>query len=327
MERTFYLKSAKSPTNHVALSDFEFQCLHAFMHFEFMGQIMTVVTVAIMNSVYRLIVVAVLLPFYKQLETLSGWIILVALEDRFITHPSLAVEQCRTAINDMAQRALDNLMLSLKLLHSYSDADHEHVKMQERAVDQYEDELGTYLLKVNARELDDEQNKSLSKFLHTIADFERISDHAMNLADSAKEIFDKKTVLSKHALEELAIVESALTEVLEMAVRSFQDNNLFQANKVEPLEEVIDNLCDEAKLHHVERLRQGFCSIESGFVFNDILTSYERVADHCSNIAVALIELEADSFDTHAYLRNVKKQKLERFEEYYDAYVEKYSFK
>jgi len=315
-----------------------FYTINAFMHFDFMSRIMTVVSVAVLNSVYRFIIVAVLLPFIKQLETISGWFAkerdeednegfkLVALEDRFITHPSLAVEQCRTAINDMSQRAMDNLLLSLKLLHAYSDVEHEHVKMEERAVDQYEDQLGTYLIKVNAVELNEEQNKSLSKFLHTIADFERISDHAMNLADSAKEIYEKKTTLSKHALQELSIIESALTEVIEMAVHSFQDNNLFNANKVEPLEEVIDNLCDEAKLHHVERLRQGFCSIESGFVFNDILTSYERVADHCSNIAVALIELESESFDTHAYLRNVKKQKLERFDEYYDEYAKKYNF-
>ncbi len=313
-----------------------FYGLEAFIDFSFMDTVLNMVTVALMNTLYRLVVIAVLMPLYKQIEAISGFLVregreqedmfnLIPLEERFINNPSLALEQSRKAIGDMASRAADNFERSLQLLHDYKSADYTYIKNQESAVDRYEDVLGTYLLKVNAGELDSESNKSLSTFLHTIADFERISDHAMNLADSAKELFEKENPLSAAARTELHTMEAAVSEIVDITFSAFHKNDLSLASRVEPLEEVIDNLCDQLKLHHVERMRQGLCSFETGFIFNDLLTNYERVADHCSNIAAAMIEIESDSFDTHAYLRTVKRLKLESFDIYYDEYAEKYS--
>ena len=170
------------------------------------------------------------------------------------------------------------------------------------------------------RELTAKQNEDVSKYLHTISDFERISDHALNIAEGAKELNEKNLSFSDAAAHELEVMEAALTEILSVTIRAFVNNDLQLAARVEPLEELIDNLCDEMKLHHVDRLQKGLCTLVQGFVFNDLLTNYERVADHCSNIAVAMIELESDSFDTHEYLSSIKEMKSETFERYYEEY-------
>ena len=313
-----------------------FYALNAMFQFTFMGTILSTASVALLNTVYRLIVVAVLLPLYQQIGQITRFFIrdkagsdedkynLIPLEERFITNPALALEQCHNAIDDMAGRARNNLGLSLGLLHGYSQDTYAQVKAQEKSVDKYEDALGSYLLKVSAQELDDKENEYLSLFLRIITDLERISDHAMNLADSAKELSDKKTSFSDQAKQELSVVEQAIAEIVEMAITAFQNNDIPMTYRVEPLEEVIDYLCEECKLHHVERLRAGECVFDSGFVFNDILTSYERIADHCSNIAVAMVAIESDSFDTHAYLRSVKRLKLQSFAEFFEEYSSKY---
>ena len=313
-----------------------FYALNAMFQFTFMGTILSTASVALLNTVYRLIVVAVLLPLYKQIGQITRFFIrdkagsdedkynLIPLEERFITNPALALEQCHNAIDDMAGRARNNLGLSLGLLHGYSQDTYAQVKAQEKSVDKYEDALGSYLLKVSAQELDDKETEYLSLFLRIITDLERISDHAMNLADSAKELSDKKTSFSDQAKQELSVVEQAIAEIVEMAITAFQNNDIPMTYRVEPLEEVIDYLCEECKLHHVERLRAGECVFDSGFVFNDILTSYERIADHCSNIAVAMVAIESDSFDTHAYLRSVKRLKLQSFAEFFEEYSSKY---
>jgi len=273
----------------------------------------------------------------SQLEAISNWLIrsggdkdvaedlpLKPLEERFIAHPSLAIEQCREAINDMAAKAKENLFLSFGLMHSFSQENYERVQLLENTVDRYEDRLGTYLLKITSNELNDEQNESTGKFLHTITDFERISDHAVNLAEAAREIHEKEITFSKDAEHELRIVENAVTEIVTMAIDSFINNDLEHAAKIEPLEELIDNLCDELKLHHVKRLKNGLCSLNTGFVFNDIMNDYERIADHCSNIAVAMIALESNSFDQHEYLESVKKLKNETYAKYFEEYSKKY---
>ena len=164
------------------------------------------------------------------------------------------------------------------------------------------------------------QNAEVSKFLHTLSDFERISDHALNIAEGAKELHEKNLSFSDAAAHELEVVEAALTEILSTAIRSFVNNDLQLAARVEPLEELIDNLCDEMKLHHIDRLQKGICTLNHGFVFNDLLTNLERISDHCSNIAVAMIELESDSFDTHEYLNSVKEMKSDTFARYYEEY-------
>jgi len=224
----------------------------------------------------------------------------------------------------MAVKAKENLFLSFELLNCFAQENYEHVQLIEDSIDQYEDRLGTYLLKITSKELSDEQNKSTGKFLHTITDFERISDHAVNLAKAAKEIHEKEIVFSSDAEHELRVLRDAVAEIVTMAIDAFINNDLQLSAKVEPLEELIDNLCGELKLHHVERLKTGVCSFNTGFVFNDILNDYERIADHCSNIAITMIALESDSFDTHKYIDSIKQLKSETYAKYYDEYSRKY---
>ena len=309
-----------------------YYCLDALIRFPFADRIMTSVSIAFANTVFRFIKVVTLLPFTRQIEKVVDLLVpdkpqqkpvepeAVRLEERFIQHPALAIEQSRLTINAMAEEAKRNFVEAVALLHGFSDERYKLVEDLEKSVDRYEDKLGTYLVKVTEREMTVRQNAEVSKFLHTLSDFERISDHALNIAEGAKELHEKNLSFSAAAAHELEVVEAALTEILSTAIRSFVNNDLQLAARVEPLEELIDNLCDELKLHHVDRLQKGLCTLGQGFVFNDLLTNYERVADHCSNIAVAMIELESDSFDTHEYLNSVKEMKSDTFARYYEEY-------
>lgn len=306
--------------------------LDAFITFPFAARVMTSVSIAFVNTVFRFIKVVALLPFTKQIEQIVDLLVrekpqqqeaepeFMRLEERFIQHPALAIEQSRLTINAMAEEAKRNFVEAVALLHGYSDERYKLVESLETLVDRYEDRLGTYLVKVTEREMSAKQNAEVSKFLHTISDFERISDHALNIAEGAKELHEKNLHFSDAASHELSVMEAALTEILTIAIDSFVNNDLQLAARVEPLEELIDNLCDELKLHHVDRLQKGLCTLGQGFVFNDLLTNYERVADHCSNIAVAFIELESDSFDTHEYLSSLREMKSDKFERYYEEY-------
>jgi phosphate:Na+ symporter len=325
-----------SNTLGVVLIAAVFYVLNSVLSFSFMNKTMTMATVAALNSVYRLVLVAILYPFNRQLEALSYRLVrsvgenkvsdlpLKPLEERFINHPSLAIEQCRAAINDMALHTKENLFLALGLMNSFSQDNYEKVQLIEEIVDRYEDRLGTYLLKVTKNELNDEQNGSTGKFLHTITDFERISDHAVNFAESAKEIYEKDIYFSPDAKHEMGVLGTAVSEIVTTVFDAFFNNDLQLAEKIEPLEELIDNLCGELKLHHVQRLKNSVCSPLSRFVFNDILNDYERIADHCSNIAVAMISLESESFDTHKYLDSVKQLKSDTYAKYFEAYSRKY---
>ena len=249
---------------------------------------------------------------------------MMRLEERFIQHPALAIEQSRLTINAMADEAKRNFTEAIKLMEHYTPEGFKVVKDMENAVDRYEDRLGSYLVKLTGRELTEKQNEDVSKYLHTISDFERISDHALNLAETAQEIHEKGLHFSEDAQKELRVLEATVTKVLEITVSAFVDNDMNLAGHVEPLEEVVDDLCDEMKLHHVDRLQKGHCTLLQGFVFNDLLTNYERVADHCSNVAVAMIELECDSFETHQYLSSLKDVKSAAFEGLYREYREQY---
>ena len=315
-----------------------FYAANAIVHFTFMDTIMTAVTVALMNTLFRFATVLVLMPAIPLLEKLVVWLVpdssgsqlleqhdMDRLEERFLQHPALAIEQSRLVTDSMAEKARDNLLRAMHLRLEYSERGYEQVDEAEQLVDRYEDKLGTYLMKLTGRSLTPEQTEEVAKYLHTISDFERISDHACNIADVCQEIDEKKVVFSPNAVHELQVLESAVTEILSTAIDAFVNGNLQLAARVEPLEEIIDGLCDEAKSHHVERLQQGLCTLNQGFVFNDLLTNYERVADHCSNIAVAIIEVESDNFDTHEYLNSVKAMKDASFERYYDEYKKKYS--
>ena len=195
----------------------------------------------------------------------------------------------------------------------------------EDAADKYEDKLGTYLMKLTSRELNRQQSEDLSVFLHTISDFERISDHAMNVAEVAREIHEKKVAFSDAARKELGVLRGAIEEIVGLATDAFVSGDRNTARRVEPLEEVIDGLCDELKLRHVRRLQEGTCTLNQGFVFNDLITNYERVADHCSNIAVAIIEMEEDNLDAHQYINNLRESKSPAFQRCEEEYAAKYS--
>ena len=312
-----------------------FYGLNAALRFPFLTDTMTAVSIALMNTLFRLATLVVLFPLIGAMEKLVVFLFpdtgLVAeeqdmdrLEERFLQHPALSIEQSRLVTNSMAQRAAGNLLNAMALRTSYSEKALQNVVETESLIDRYEDKLGTYLMKITSRSLSDTQSEEVSKFLHTISDFERISDHALNISQTAKEIHDKEVEFSAAALHELDVMESALREILEVSIEAFVSNDIQKAARVEPLEEIIDGLCDEMKSHHVVRLQSGVCTLGQGFVFNDLLTNYERVADHCSNVAVAIIELESDSFDTHEYLSSVRAMKSHSFAQYFEEYKQRF---
>lgn len=315
-----------------------FYTVNAFVNFQFMSSVMNAFSIALLNSVFRIINIILVAPFIKQIEKIC---ILMAkpdatdsealrdidrLEERFLSHPALAVEQSRLTVNSMAHRTTGNLMDAFNLVENYTDEGYDYIEHTENVIDRYEDKLGTYLMNLSSHELTQEQSKAVSKYLHSINDFERMSDHALNIAECAKEIHDKKVAFSDEAMKELRVLRDAVSEAIDIAVFAFENNDLEKAYRVEPLEELIDNLCDEMKLHHIDRLKSGKCTLSNGFVFNDLLTNLERVSDHCSNIAVAMIEIESDSFDTHEYINSLTAVHTQSFDEYFAEYSEKYHF-
>ena len=308
---------------------------NAIIHFTFLDAVMSSVSIALMNTLFRLATVIVLLPCIGLMEHMVELLFpddgsaaeeqeMDRLEERFLQHPALSIEQSRLVTNSMAERAEGNLLMAVGLRNRWSDKDFRMVGETESVIDRYEDKLGTYLMKITSKSLSQSQSEEVSKYLHTISDFERISDHALNISEAAKEIHDKDLQFSPEACHELDVIESAVREILSVAVGAFVENDPQRAARVEPLEEIIDGLCDEMKSHHVDRLQSGSCTLIQGFVFNDLLTNYERVADHCSNIAVAIIELESDSFDTHEYLNSVRAMKSSSFARYYEEYKQEY---
>lgn len=312
-----------------------FYTLNAILDFAFMGKVMNSVNIAFVNTLFRVIIVIVLAPLIPLIERIGRAIIkeseqeaelhdMDRLEERFLAHPALAVEQSRLTINSMADKTRKNLLDAFALMDDYSDAGYDKVEKTEDIIDRYEDKLGTYLVSATAREMNKEQNSNVGKYLHSITDIERIGDHAFNVAEAAKEIHDKKIVFSEVGKHEIDVLIAAVKEVTDIAFTAFIQNDLGLAYRVEPLEELVDNLCDEMKLHHIDRLQQGECTFERSFVFNDLLTDLERISDHCSNIALAMIESESESFDAHEYISSLNAMHTKSFDDYYNEYCEKY---
>ncbi len=313
-----------------------FYLADAVVHFPFTGMVMTPVSIAFVNTVFRVICAVVLLPFMGSVEKLLNVLIKESsqereanadfdrLDERFLKHPPLAVEQSRMTINAMARKSRENLTDAMMLLYEYTDELAKKVEQDEDLVDHYEDKIGTYLMKLNGSELNDEENERVSEYLHTLSDFERISDHAMNIRQVAQEKFEKKISFSESGNHEMDVLLTAVNEILALSFTAFMEEDVQKAYRVEPLEEHIDVLCDELKLRHIERLQAGTCSLQVGFVFNDLITNLERVADHCSNIAIAMIELNKDEFETHDYVLNLKELRSHNFDALYAEYAEKY---
>ncbi|MBQ9393601.1 MAG: Na/Pi cotransporter family protein [Oscillospiraceae bacterium] len=293
-----------------------FYTANAIVDFPFLSAVMSAASIALVNTVFRFLTVLALAPCIGLIERLASALVrgkpepdaedMDRLEDRFLLHPALALEQSRLVINAMARRAQEDLLDAIALRSNYSEKGFARVAELEDTIDRYEDKLGTYLMKITGKTLSTAQGAEVSEFLHTISDFERISDHALNIGEAAQEIHEKNRQFSDEADREMTVLERAVQEVLRLSITAFVEGDAALAQRVEPLEQVIDRLCDEMKLRHVERLKNGECTMPHSFVFNDLLTDYERVADHCSNIAVALLEVPTDRLDSHAYLHDAR---------------------
>ncbi len=315
-----------------------FYGLNAVLHFSFVEETVTAWGIAVVHSVFNLTATVVLLPFANVLEKLAIATIpddaqkesFALLDDRLLNTPAMAVERARSATADMAELARVGVLQAMSLTHKWDDALAQKVRDEEAKVDHYEDALGTYLVKLSSRELSHADSQSVNTLLHTISDFERISDHSVNLLDSAKEMHEKDVTFSPDAREELRVLEDAVQDTLNRTTDAFRKGDLHLASKVEPLEQVVDELVRAIKARHIARLQAGSCSIEYGFILDDLLTNYERVCDHCSNVAVAQIEVAQDSFDTHAYLNDLKSghaaKESEKFQRRLDRYRERYLF-
>lgn len=312
-----------------------FYSINHFVHFSFMDRTMTTVSIAFVNSLFRVATVAVLFPFIRFLEKMVCAIFkevvdeedkdiveISVLDDRFIAHPTVAIEQAKTVLCSMAHMAQKNLIRSMELLDTFSQEKYDKIQRREDKVDRYEDKLGTYLVKITQQELTSGQNKEVSKLLHTISDFERISDHAVNISQAAAELFNEKLKFSDCAVEDVELMSLIMKEIVGNVIDAFEQNKVEYAYKTEPLEELVDIYCDEMKMNHVKRVQKGECTLHQGFIFNDLLTDFERIADHCSNVAVAIIELELNVFDTHEYLINLKKDNGTNFDKYFEEYKE-----
>ena len=305
-----------------------FYLVNALVGFSFFHQAATPAGIAIVHSVFNIVATIILLPFAKGLEKLACLTIrdkkedvvvsaedreFMILEPRFLEKPAFAVEQSRNAARKMAEESHNALFTALDLVDKYSEEGVECVKNMEAKVDRYEDELGTYLVKLSHKDISEADSHSLSIMLHCIGDFERISDHAVNIMESAQELYEKGLKFSANAKKDLEVLGQAVEDIINMAYKVFDTQDTQLAEKIEPLEEVIDELSKEVKRRHVQRLRNGECTIEMGFILSDITTCLERVADHCSNIGVCVTQVNEDLYDTHSHLNTVKTHPDESF--------------
>lgn len=291
------------------------------------------VGVAIVHTVFKLIALLVLMPFTKQLEKLSCVIVpdskkneeTQLLDERLLATPSVAIVRCREVAISMAKTAVGSIKEAVVLLGNYNEKAAVHARELEDEVDVYEDKLSSYLVKLSAHDMSESDSAEANKLLHVIGDFERISDHAINVVNSAEEIHDKKLEFSGQAKKELTVLIDAVLEILDLALASFERDDLDSAVMVEPLEQVVDYLRDVLKKQHIRRLRKQECTIELGFVLTDILTNLERVSDHCSNIAACILEIARDEMDVHEYLRTVKGGDMKEYNDYFDYFKVKYA--
>lgn len=305
-----------------------FYTVNAVVGFSFLGTATNAAGIAVIHSLFNVFATMLLLPFGKELEKLACLTIrddvqpaeveeerkeLQLLDSRFLEKPAFAMEQSVHVANKMAEESKRTLFTAMDLLWNYTEDGAKKVGELENLVDQYEDELGTYLVKLSRQNLSVHDSHTLSIVLHCIGDFERISDHAINIMEAAQEMHDKKLIFSPKAEEELKVFSRAVQDIVEKAYAVFRDQDEKLAQKVEPLEAVVDELNQEVKKRHIRRLREGKCTIELGFILSDITTSLERVADHCSNIAVCVTQVREDTYDTHGYLNSVKNEDSEIF--------------
>lgn len=312
-----------------------FYVLNVVIGFSFLKVSLTTVGIALLNTIYRVIMVVMLAPGISLIEKMCKLVIKDdeedelyeedRLEERFIAHPALAIEQCRITINNMATITRDNICNACNLLNGYSDKAFSKISKKEDIIDRYADKLGTYIVKVTRKELDKEQNGEVSKYLHTIEDFERIGDHGMNIAEAFQDLDQKKCSFTDEAKKDLSTLILAVEDMLTLTVEAFINNDLKLAYSIDPFEAVVDELCDKLKLGHVERLKKGDCTIEAGIAFNDLITDLERIGDHCNNVFISMLEQEIDDYDVHQIRNTFSKSQIEDYNKLLEAYKIKYS--
>ncbi len=314
-----------------------FYILHMMINFSFMNIAANEMGIAIVHSCFNVFATLLLLPFSKVLEKLACLSIkedtdaiasienkpFAILDERFLEVPGVAIEQCLNAASDMALQTKNAFFMAESLFDQYSKENLKEVMRLEDLLDRYEDELGSYLVKLSQKNLSERESHLLSVLLHCIGDLERIGDHAVNLAHSAKEMYDKNLHFSSGAQKELAVFELAVNEIIETAMKAFEQQDVDIAKTVEPLEEVIDQLTADMKDRHIMRLRRGECTIELGFILADIMTNYERVSDHCSNIAICALQ-ENMNLDAHGYIVDLKTKDNTEFSNAVKLYQQKY---
>lgn len=317
-----------------------FYSLNSFLHFGFLADSANAAGIAVVHSAFNVLATILLLPFSRVLVKLACLTLPETAEEleeeneneqdfqlldvRFLETPGYAVEQCHVVAAKMAQLSKKALHRSIQLLEHYEEEEQEKIVRLEDRVDRYEDQLGSYLVKLSAKSLSEQDSHMVSMLLHCIGDFERISDHAVNIAETAQELHEKKTEFSVKAKEELKVCSRALMEIVDSSFKSFEDMDFEAAAKVEPLEETIDYLSKKLKMRHIERLRDGECTIELGFALSDLTTNFERISDHCSNVAIALIQSANGGYEAHEYAAELHRESNPDFQKEYKAYREKY---
>ena len=313
-----------------------FYTLNAFLHFSFMDMTMNMFWIALVNTLFRVSTVILLAPAIPLFEKLAVRLIpsdpeeeaetedMKRLEERFLSYPTLAVEQTRLTINKMAELTRKSLQDAVALLSDFSPKGLQEVAALEELVDRYEDKIGSYLLRLTGQEMTDTQNRAVSQYLRAITDLERISDHALNIAQRAEEMKEKKIKFSDKAKREMANLEEAVSQIINITFDSFLNDDAESAWRVEPLEQVIDKVCLRMREWHTARLQKGKCTIGNGYVFNDLIADFERVSDHCSNIAIVLVDLMDNSLDVHEMSESLKQDQEHHFDEYYQEYADRY---
>jgi len=316
-----------------------FYALNAAIGFSFMDKEIGMVGIAGIHTLINLVATPLMLPFSGVLVTLALKTIPIdekerkeqeeqqgirTLDPRFLSNPPFALEQARLAAIAMANMSKDALTKAIDLIQNYNNEEAEEVDYLERKVDSYEDQLGTYLMQINAHHLGVKDSHTLSVLLHCITDYERISDHALNIMQKARNMDENQRQFSTKGQAEIEIFSDAVKEIMELSIRAFENQDVELAKMIEPLEEAIDGIHMEMKRRHVRRLRKGKCTIEQGFDLSDIGTDFERIADHCSNIAVGLIEVDEDAYDAHGYIEQLKADKGDDFERAVEFYQNKY---
>ena len=314
-----------------------FYALNYFIGFTFMESKVDVLTIAIIHTLFNIISTVILFPFCNLIEKLAVKTIksqkneqediidnLNALDERFLTLPSFAVDKCHELVGEMAEITVKSIYDASNLISDFSQSKYDLLIETESCVDRYEDKIGSYLVKLASQDLNASEGKKVTELLHIIGDIERISDHSINIARTATEIADKNISFSPEAVREINILKSAVLEILDITKDAFIKDDTELAKMVEPLEQAIDRIKKKIKHNHISRLREGECTIELGFILSDLLNNYERIADHCSNIAACILGVKIDSFETHDYLNHVKNDGENDFFKNYSHYKNKY---